>query len=137
MKKYAFLTIILALSILDVRSQNIYIGKSNSFKYSLIDRINNIVYVYGDTLYKKIYLNTLKTESFPLKTEKEFDLNSYTPLMVDSIPFFIHSKGGRYKKVEPFLIPLQNLLLHLTLSASQVSDRIYEAATLCGCHLYS
>lgn len=121
MKKYALLIIILALSILDLQSQNIYIGKSKSFKYSLIDRINNIVYVYGDTLYKKIYLNTFTTESFPLKTEKEFDLNSYTPLMVDSIPFFIHSKGGIvFEQKGDSLVRIDNSFNHSMQSFSSI-----------------
>ncbi|WP_298265676.1 hypothetical protein [uncultured Lutibacter sp.] len=121
MKKNLLFLLIILISISDLHSQKIYIGKTIEFNHSLIDRLNNIVYVYGDSIYKKIYLDSFKAQSFPLKTDIEFDLKSFTPLMVDSTPFFIHSKGGIvYKHRADSIVRIDNSFNHLMQTYSNI-----------------
>jgi len=121
MKQNLFFLLIVFISISDLHSQKIFIGKTDDFNHSLIDRLNNVVYVYGDTLYKKIYLDSFKAESFPLKTEKEFDIKSYLPLMVDSIPFFIHKSGGIvYEHRSDSIVRIDNSFNHLMQTYSSI-----------------
>jgi hypothetical protein len=114
MKKGYFLLLLICISISDLHAQKIYIGKTADFSHSLIDTINNVVYVYGDSLYKKIYLDSFKAESFQLHIPKEFEFKEYTALMVDTIPYFVHSKGGLvYEHRNDSLVRIDNSFNHL------------------------
>jgi len=120
-KKELLSFVIFVLLISDLQSQKIHIGEASHYKSSLIDRINNIVYVYGDSCYKKINLDNFQVDSLPLKSEKDFDIKMYLPLMVDSIPFFIHKQGGLvFKQTKDSVVRIDNSFNHLMQNYSSI-----------------
>ena len=121
MKKKCFLLLILFLLITDLYSQKILIGKANVFKYSLIDRTNNTIYVYADDFYKKINLKDLSNENIPITIENEFEYENFTPLVVDSIHYFIHKQGGLvYQNKNDSIVRIDNSFNHLMQSNSSI-----------------
>jgi hypothetical protein len=123
MKKYGFTFLFLAISFFALHAQKILIGKTTNFEYSSIDRKNNIIYVYGKNFYKKVYLDDFQTDSISITIDPAFNYKEYTPLVVDSISYFIHNKGGLvYQNRNDSIVRIDNSFNHLMQNNSSIFE---------------
>ncbi len=75
-------------------SQSVYIGKVEEIEFSSLDSTRNVMFVFFKDFYKKIDLETFKIDSIKIAVDPEFEFIKYTPLLIDSIHYFVHNHGG-------------------------------------------